>query len=477
MPEGSEPEIVRALPGPPLRGVTAELLARYDQPGPRYTSYPTAVEFSDQVDTPLYERLLHQAAERTEEPLSLYLHLPFCRSQCLFCACHVVISPHYERALPYLQLLGREIDMVADRLAPRRRVSQLHLGGGTPTYYAPADLRPLLQRLWDRFERLDEAEVAVEIDPRVTTPAHLDLLAEFGFNRLSMGVQDFTPEVQALIHREQPREGTEALLRRARSLGFRGLNVDLVYGLPGQRLESFAASVDAVIDMGVDRAAVYSFAFVPWMKGYQTKLAREALPDRDTKFELFALARERFLEAGYVPIGLDHFARPDDELAVARGQHRLRRNFQGYAIVPAPDVIGLGISAIGDVQGAYVQNVKKLSEYEEAIGDGRLAVARGVVRSADDEVRRYVIHELMCNFHLRVEQVERRFGIDFHDYFAADLELLRAHEREGMVRIDPDAIRVTPLGELFIRNLAICFDRYWRARHAGRDEPVFSRTV
>lgn len=462
-------------PRAPLRGVDSALLARYDRPGPRYTSYPTAVEFDDGVDAELYERLLGEAAARVDEPLSIYAHLPFCAEQCLFCACHVVITPHYDRALPYLELIEKETEMVAERLGDRRTVSQLHLGGGTPTYYAPEDLARWLDRLWCLFTRTDDAEVAVEIDPRVTRREHLDVLAERGFNRVSMGVQDFTPIVQKTIHREQSRESTESLLEHARDLGFRGLNVDLVYGLPHQTPETFGATVDAVIEMEVDRVAVYSFAFVPWMKGHQRKLQEEDLPTRETKFDLFALAREKFLEAGYLPIGMDHFARADDELARARERHDLRRNFQGYSVIPAPDVIGLGVSAIGDVAGAYVQNVKKLSEYQDALQQGRLPVERGVVREFDDELRRAVIHELMCNFRIDVADIEAAFDVEFHDYFRRDLELLEPHVDEGMVEIGDEVIEATPLGELFVRNLAMCFDRYRRAK--SDDRPVFSRTV
>lgn len=461
----------------PLRGVTAELLASYDCPGPRYTSYPTAVEFSQDVDAAVYHELLVAADESATDPLSVYMHLPFCQEQCLFCACHVVISPHYERSLPYLEDLRREIDRVAERLPRRREVSQLHLGGGTPTYYRPEHLSGLLEHFFSRFRVRDNAELAVEVDPRVTTEEHIDMLAEHGFNRLSMGVQDFAKEVQESIHRIQGRDCTERLLQHARSRGFRGLNVDLVYGLPHQSPSSFELTVRAVIEMGVDRVAVYSFAYVPWLKGHQRRLATDSLPDRDVKFGLFAMARECLLDAGYEPIGMDHFARPDDELARARRRHELRRNFQGYTVLPAPDVLGLGVSAIGDVGNAYVQNAKKLSEYQSALEAGSLAVTRGVVRDSDDEVRRYVIHELMCNFHVDLGAVERRFEIDFGEYFREDLVRLQAHADEGMVQIDEDAIQATPLGEVFVRNLAMCFDRYWRDKHEQQDTPVFSRTV
>jgi len=456
--------------------VTAELMRRYDRQGPRYTSYPTAVEFAEGIDSASYEVLLAAADEHDDEPLSLYVHLPFCEERCLFCACHVIITPHYERALPYLDLLRQEIDMVAERLPHRRQISQLHLGGGTPTYHQPEDLGGLLDHLLRQFEPRADAELAIEVDPRVTRLAHIDMLAERGFNRVSMGGQDFTPDVQRAVNRIQSVDQTRALIDRARARGFRGTNVDLIYGLPHQSLDSFADTVDAVIDMGVDRLAIYSFAFVPWIRGHQTRISEEDLPDRDLKLELFAMARQRLLEAGYEPIGMDHFAKPDDELFRARREHRLRRNFQGYSVIPASDVIGLGISAIGDVQDAYVQNEKKLTTYEEAIIAGRLPVHRGISRTADDSVRRDVIHELMCNFRVDFGAIEDKHGIDFATYFAEDLAELAAHEADGMVRVGEDAIEATPVGELFVRNLAMCFDRYWREKR-GDDRPVFSRTV
>jgi len=290
-------------------------------------------------------------------------------------------------------------------------------------------------------------------------------------------VQDFTRSVQEAVERVQSEEETRALLEHARASGFPTINVDLIYGLPFQTPETFEASVDAVIRMGPDRAAVYSFAFVPWIRAHMTKLAQDALPDPDTKFRLFAIARERFLEAGYEPIGMDHFAKPDDELSVARREGRLRRNFQGYAVVPAADVVGLGISAIGDVRGAYVQNEKKLSGYGRALEEGRLPVARGFVRSQDDELRRHVIHELMCNLRVDVADVEHRFGIRFGETFGEDLRRLRPLVDEGLARVTPEEVAATPTGQLFLRNLALCFDRYFRERHERSDAPVFSRTV
>jgi oxygen-independent coproporphyrinogen-3 oxidase len=292
-----------------------------------------------------------------------------------------------------------------------------------------------------------------------------------------MGVQDLTPEVQEAIGRVQTLEQTAALIRHARSRGFRGINVDLIYGLPHQTPETFERTVEAVIALGVDRAAVYSFAFVPWVRGHQKKLEESDLPPAETKLQLFAIARERFLEAGYLPIGMDHFARPDDDLGRAKSEGQLRRNFQGYAVIPGDDVIGLGISAIGDVRGAYVQNEKKLSTYAESITAGVLPVVRGIARTDDDDVRRTVIHELMCNFRIDTAAVSRRYGIDFSAYFVDDLALLRVQESEGLVRIGPDRIEATPTGELLVRNLAMCFDRYMREKHASDAKPVFSRTV
>jgi oxygen-independent coproporphyrinogen-3 oxidase len=465
------------LARPIERAITADLLSRYDRPGPRYTSYPTAVEFSDSVTAADYLDCLAAANALDDAPLSLYAHLPFCEQRCLFCGCHTIISPRKDVAIPYLGMLGREIELLAERLPDRRRFAQLHLGGGTPTYYTPAQLDELIGGLLRHFTPLPGAELAFEADPRVTTREHLDTLGDLGFNRVSFGVQDLNHEVQEAINRVQTREQTAHLVDHARARGYRGINIDLIYGLPLQTPESFEKTVDSVIALGPDRSAVYSFAFVPWVKGSQKKIEEHQLPAPDVKVQLFAIARERFLAAGYEPIGMDHFARPDDDLAIARREGRLRRNFQGYAVIPGDDVVGLGISAIGDVRGSYVQNEKKLSAYEEAIAAGRLPVVRGVRRSPDDELRRTVIHELMCNFRVDTADVERRYGIEFASYFAEDIALLEPHVREGMVRVSRDCIEATPTGELFVRNLAMCFDRYQREKHAGDSKPVFSRTV
>lgn len=462
---------------PRQREVTADLLTRYDRPGPRYTSYPTALEFEEDFTSDDYEARLAEANKLRNEPISIYLHLPFCEHRCLFCGCNVIIMPDHEKSKPYLELIKREMGMLAERLPDRRTFSQLHLGGGTPTYHSPEEMTDVLAHLMTHFSPTKGAELAVEVDPRVTTREHIASLAALGFNRISMGVQDFTPEVQESVDRVQTIEETAGLIEEARKHGFSGINIDLIYGLPFQSAKTFERTVETVIDLGADRTAVYSFAFVPWIRGHQKKIEEEDLPDRDTKFSLFAIARERFLDAGYEPIGMDHFALPGDELARARREGRLRRNFQGYAVIPASDVVGLGISSIGDVAGAYAQNQKKLSRYTAAIGEGRMPIERGIALTEDDRIRRRVIHDFMCNFAIDVRAVERDEGLVFAEYFEEDLTRLREHEGEGLVAIGDDRIEATPNGELFIRNLAMCFDLYWRQKYEDDDRPVFSRTV
>jgi oxygen-independent coproporphyrinogen-3 oxidase len=461
---------------PSDRETIRALIARYDRPGPRYTSYPTAVEFRD-LERGLYEEHLAEADALGEAPLSLYVHLPFCSERCLFCGCHVIIARNQARVGGYLEVLAREIALVAERTPHRRHFAQLHLGGGTPTYHPPGELRSLVESLLRHYSPLPGAELAVEVDPRVTTGEHIDALAELGFNRISMGVQDFTPEVQRRVNRAQTPEQTKALIDHARLRGYRGVSVDLIYGLPLQTPDTFEKTLAMVIDLSVDRVACYSFAFVPWLRGHQKRLEEGELPSKEVKMELFAVAREKLLAAGYESIGMDHFAKPQDELARARKEGRLRRNFQGYAVIPGDDVLGFGISAIGDVRGAMFQNEKKLSRYNELVMADRLPVARGIVRSRDDEIRADVIHRLMCNFVIDRGAVEERWGIDFGDYFAPDLELLVPYREEGLVTVAGESIRATAAGEIFVRNLAMCFDRYMREKHAGETKPVFSRTV
>jgi oxygen-independent coproporphyrinogen-3 oxidase len=457
----------------------ADLRARYDRPGPRYTSYPTAVEFHDGVGSAHYARRLAAADARPDEPLSIYMHLPFCEERCAYCGCFVVITRHREVTDRYLEYLEREIDLVAAHLPHRRRVSQLHWGGGTPTYYTPDRLERLFRRLTRHFRVTPDAELGVEIDPRVTSAAHLDALASLGFNRLSMGVQDFAPEVQEAVNRIQSVDQTRALIDHARALGFRSINVDLIYGLPRQTLDGFTRTLAAVVAMRPERVAVYSFAYVPWMKAHMKHLADEALPGPDLKLALLAAAQRAFGDAGYAPIGMDHFALPDDELARAAATRTLHRNFMGYTVQSARDMVALGLSGIGDVQGGFVQNTKKLPDYYAALDDGRFPIERGYELDDDDHLRRHVITALMCNGFLDIREAETRFGIDFGAYFAEALAALRgpgAPEGDGLVVLAEDAITVTPLGRTFVRNVCMPFDRYLQARLTGQT-PVFSRTV
>jgi oxygen-independent coproporphyrinogen-3 oxidase len=456
-------------------GVPIDLLRKHDRPGPRYTSYPTAVEFHAGVGEAQYRDKLAQADAHRDEPLSLYVHLPFCQERCTFCGCHVTITRRTERATEYLGYLYREIDLVARHLPHRRRVAQYHWGGGTPTYHSPEELRQLHQTLVDRFEILPEAEVAIEVDPRVTSHAHIDALRDMGFNRISMGVQDFTPEVQAVINRYQSAESTRDLFEYCRARGFQSINIDLIYGLPLQTPATFAASLDQVLALRPDRVAMYSFAFVPWKQGNQRTMTEEMMLPPEQKLELYALGLEKFIGAGYRQIGMDHFALPEDELARAQERHALHRNFMGYTTKPATDAIAFGVSGIGDLQGAYVQNLKEHDAFYAAVAAGRLPILRGVLLDRDDEIRRHVITSIMCNFWLDVRAVETRFGIDFATTFTAELEALREHEREGFVRMTPNEIAVEPLGRVFVRNVCMVFDRYRRAPASG--SPIFSRTI
>ena len=458
--------------------ITAELLRKHDRPGPRYTSYPTAVEFHDGVGEAAYLEKLALADALAHEPLSFYFHLPFCHERCTFCGCHVTITKRTERATEYLSYLEREVDLVAKHLPHRRQVAQFHWGGGTPTYHSPAELQQLHRVVVDRFEILPNAEVAIEVDPRVTTHAHVDALVAMGFNRISMGVQDFTPEVQAVINRYQDFAGTQDLFEYCRRNGLDNINIDMIYGLPLQTPATFAASLDQVISLRPGRVAMYSFAFVPWKQGNQRVLTADMTLPPELKMELYFLGLEKFTGAGYRQIGMDHFALPEDELAHAQEKRVLHRNFQGYTTKPATDTVAFGISGIGDLQGAYVQNLKEHGHYQEAIRAGHLPVYRGVLLSHDDVIRRHIITQLMCNFYLDFRDVERRFELDFARDFARELERLGEPERDGFVEITADAITVKPLGRLFIRNLCMIFDQYLDPD--GRKDgstPVFSRTI
>lgn len=456
-----------------------DLLHRYDRPGPRYTSYPTAVEFHDGVNEQVYRDRLALANARSAEPLSLYIHSPFCEARCSYCGCNVVITRHRHVEQRYLDYLEREIDLLASCLPDRRLLSQLHWGGGTPTYHTPEDLTRIFTHLTRHFALTPDAEIGIEVDPRVTSEAQLVRLRSLGFNRLSLGVQDFAPDVQVAVNRVQSYEVTRHIIEIGRALGYGSVNIDLIYGLPYQTLEGFAQTLDQVLTLRPDRVAVYSFAFVPWIRAHMKHLPSEALPEPRLKLELLAQTIDAFVGAGYRQIGMDHFALPDDELARAIDKGSLHRNFMGYTVQSARDMVALGVSGIGDVQGTFVQNAKKLSDYYAALDAGRLPVERGYALDDDDVIRRHVITELMCNCRLDMAAVERRFGIGFRHYFAAELEELTAAASpttDGLVQVTAGSIDVTPAGRLFIRNVCMVFDRYLRARTASA-QPVFSRTV
>ena len=458
--------------------VTPELLRKYDRAGPRYTSYPTAIEFNSNYDGAAYLRSLDEAAQRPDDPLSLYLHLPFCLNRCTFCGCNVVITRHHSVAGKYLTYLHREIRQASRRLGRRSKVLQYHWGGGTPTYLSVEEMRALHRVVTECFDIQPDAECAIEVNPHVTTREQIDLLREMGFNRLSMGVQDFNAEVQKLINRNQTEQETRELFAYSRGAGFKSINVDLIYGLPLQTPKSFAKTLESVIELRADRVASYSYAHVPWIRNQQRGFDPALLPTGERKLELYCLARDAFLKAGYLAIGMDHFAVPEDELARALESRTLSRNFMGYTVKSAPDMIGFGVSAIGNVGGAFAQNQKKLPRYYDALDRGEFPIERGYQLSADDRIRGHVITELMCNFHLEKSAVEARFGIRFDEYFAKELAELAAPDGQianGFVSVYGDAMTVEPLGKLFVRNVAMLFDRYL----AGKipDAQIFSRTV
>ena len=458
--------------------VTPELLSRHDRPGPRYTSYPTAVEFTEAFGPDEYAERLAAAARRPGQPLSLYVHLPFCEARCSFCACHVVVTRRSEISDAYLGRVVAEADLISERLGDRRLLVQYHWGGGTPTHYSPDVLVELHRGLLGRFELAQDAEVAIEVDPRVTTTAHLETLVDLGFNRVSLGVQDLDPEVQRLIGRNQTEEQTVALYRDARRLGFESINFDLIYGLPGQNERTMKRTLDTVLVLRPDRLAVYSFAFVPWMRPHQRRLDQALLPEAEEKFALLAALVSRLTGAGYRHIGMDHFALPEDELARSAAAGTLNRNFMGYTTKRDTEMVALGTSGISDVNGAYAQNHRRLASYYQDVDEGRLPIERGYLLDRDDRLRRYVITELMCNGVVDLAAAASRFEVPDPEVFAAEIESLSSPGglvEEGMVTIEGSTVRATELGMLFVRRLARVFDVHTARR--SDDRPVFSKMI
>lgn len=452
--------------------VDLELVKKYNVPGPRYTSYPPATHFSEQVTA---EQLLPEirANNETARDLSLYFHLPFCQSLCWFCGCTTVITTQQGKSATYLEYLRKELALLRPLLNPKRKVVQLHFGGGTPTFLTPDEIRVLGKMIHAQFALAPDAEAGVEIDPRRLTPDHLTALREIGFNRASIGVQDNSPEVQKAVHRIQPYELTRQVVGWIRNAGFSSLNVDLIYGLPHQTPASFEKTLDEILDLQPDRFAVFSYAHVPWIKPAQKILEGGALPSPEIKLELLKLTIEKLTSEGYRYIGMDHFARADDELAVAQQQKSLQRNFQGYSTRGGADIYALGMSSISQTDGFYWQNIKDLPSYYASLDEGKLPLAKGYILTADDQIRQQTIMRLMCDLELDYAAMSKLLELDFAQYFATELDSLDAMEADGLVLKTPTGLVVTGLGRLFIRNIAMCFDFYLSSRKENR----FSKTV
>ena len=457
--------------------ISTALLQRFDVTGPRYTSYPTADRFVEAFGYDEYGAALahrRNGAAAMAMPLSIYVHIPFCESLCYYCACNKIITKHHDRAEPYLRYLSREIDLHTAQLGIGQPVSQVHLGGGTPTFFDDRQLTELMDMLRRNFTLVPGGEYSIEVDPRTVDAHRLSVLHRLGFNRLSFGVQDFDPEVQKAVHRVQPAEQVFALVEAARGIGFESINVDLIYGLPRQTPESFQRTLAQVNQLRPDRIALYAYAHLPERFKPQRRILQADLPAAAGKVSMLAASLDAFIGAGYVYVGMDHFALPEDALAVAKRQGRLHRNFQGYSTQPDCDLIGLGVSAIGKVGATYSQNAKTLEEYCDHIDQGRLPVVRGLALSRDDVVRRAVIMALMCQGELQFESIELAHLIDFRSYFATELDTLQTLQEQGLTKVHSTGITVTEQGWFFVRAVAMVFDRYLQA---DRNRARFSRII
>jgi oxygen-independent coproporphyrinogen-3 oxidase len=454
-----------------------DLIKRYDQTGPRYTSYPTAAQFH----TGILERDYRKWARHSNEdpiprPLSLYFHIPFCDTVCYYCACTKVVTKNHQRADEYLEYLCREIALQGLLFDPDRIVEQLHWGGGTPTFLDNDQIRKLMDCTTRHFPLLsdDSGEYSIEIDPRSVDADKLQVLREAGFNRISLGVQDVNAEVQKAVNRKQSRELTQEITTQARELGFKSINMDLMYGLPLQTVASFEQTLDAVIEMNPDRIAAYNYAHLPERFKPQRRIDEADLPSADEKLALLQHTIEHLSGAGYVYIGMDHFAKPDDELTIAQKNGSLQRNFQGYSTHVDCDLVSVGMSAIGHVCDNYSQNVRKLDEYYELLDAGKLPLERGIELEPDDLLRRDVITRLMCNFVLDIKALESKWHFDFHSHFKTELENLQTMQADGLLLLEDDILRVLPAGRLLVRNICMVFDRYLRN---GKDSSRFSRVI
>jgi oxygen-independent coproporphyrinogen-3 oxidase len=457
--------------------ITPDLLTRFDVPGPRYTSYPTADRFVEAFGEADYLQALDQrktSAIGQASPLSLYVHIPFCESLCYYCACNKIITKHKDRTATYLRYLTREVALHTAHLGLGQSVSQLHLGGGTPTFLSDDELRELMLMLRRHFEFVPGGEYSVEVDPRTVDEKRLAVLAELGFNRLSFGVQDFDPSVQKAVHRVQPAQQVFDLVAAARRLGFESVNVDLIYGLPLQTPESFERTLAQVNELRPDRIALYAYAHLPERFKPQRRIHAAELPAGGAKVAMLSRSLDAFTEAGYVYIGMDHFALPDDALAVAKRQGRLHRNFQGYSTQADCDLIALGVSSIGRVGATYSQNAKTMEEYCDLLDQGHLPVVRGLALSRDDLIRRAVIMALMCQGQLQFESINLAWLVDFKKYFAAELSQLEDMQAQGLVQLSDSGIQVSAMGWFFVRGVAMVFDRYVQA---DRNRARFSKII
>jgi oxygen-independent coproporphyrinogen III oxidase len=453
----------------------SDLIRKYDRFGPRYTSYPTADRFTEAFTAEhLANALLSRQAAGAAQPLSLYVHVPFCDTICYYCACNKVVTKDHGRSAKYIRYLGKEIGLLSARVNPEAPVKQLHWGGGTPTFLSADEMTRLMRVLHDNFTFDHDAELSIEIDPRKVSSANVALLAQLGFNRMSLGVQDFDPEVQKAVNRVQSETETRVVLDAARANGFRSINVDLIYGLPRQTVPGFCKTLDQVIQAAPDRIALYSYAHVPHLFKPQRRISESELPSPDVKLAILDLAIDKLTGAGYVYIGMDHFAKPHDELAVAQREGKLQRNFQGYSTDADCDLLSFGISAIGKVGATYSQNLRTLDDYYDRLDADALPCFRGWQLSADDLLRRDVIQALMCRFTVSFERVEDAHAIAFHEYFATELEALKPLAEDGLIQIRSDEIAVTPRGRLLVRSVAMVFDRYLREQ---REHARYSRVI
>ncbi len=456
--------------------VNIDLLKKYDKAGPRYTSYPTAPYFHDGVDENVFLTHVHKDNQQmNNKDLSLYFHLPFCDTLCYFCGCNMMVTRSQSKIEQYIDYLEKEIILIKRHIDSDRKVKQLHWGGGTPTHLSPAQIRRLGAVIHKYFDFHPDAEVGVEIDPRELTRDHMVALSEAGFNRCSMGIQDFDKKVQKAVNRIQPEGITRDAVDWARELGFTSINLDLMYGLPYQNHKTYGETIDTVLTMQPDRLAVFNYAHLPNMIKHQQLIKEEWLPTADQKLQLLKLSIEKLNDAGYVYIGMDHFAKPDDELTLAMQNGTLYRNFQGYSTHAGINLLAIGITSIGMLSDIYVQNFKKLDDYYKSLDSGKLPVMRGVALNDDDQLRREVITELMCNFRLEKSKFDTKYNIDFDSYFQNALTNLKSLEEDGLIDLEKDALRVTDIGRLLIRNIVMNFDLYLMEKQG--EKPQFSRTV